>query len=292
MTFAFLRRARVRRHSTTALRQLRTPPEVPTPASTSVVIPVRDNAPGVERLARWWSTLAPEARPHELVVVDDGSLEPIIVKAPNCRVLRIEGRGPAAARNLGWRAAVSKWVAFVDSDCLPDPEWSPSFARGWSGEVAVQGRVRPLGDGRLSRFYESQGILRPMAWSADGRPRYLITANALVWREALEAVGGFDESFRLAAGEDVDLGLRLSAVGVLRWCADASVAHEFEESLIAFVRRFVRYGRGNRTLAARVDESLEAQLRPRPFLAESGRLEDHALALVAFGSLAMGWLLE
>ena len=67
-----------------------------------------------------------------------------------------------------------------------------------------------------------------------------------LWRGALEAVGGFDESFRLAAGEDVDLGLRLGEVGTTRWCADACVAHEFEASLLAFIRRFVRYGRGNR----------------------------------------------
>lgn len=265
---------------------------MPAPASTSVVIPVRNNASGIERLARWWSALAAEARPRELVVVDDGSLAPVVINERDCRVLRTEGRGPAAARNLGWRSAVGDWVAFVDSDCLPDPEWSSSFARGWDGEVAVQGRVRPLGGGRLSRFYESQGILRPMSWSHDGRPRYLITANALVWRDALEAIGGFDESFRLAAGEDVDLGLRLSAVGKLRWCAEASVAHEFEDSFISFLRRFARYGRGNRTLASRVDEGLEAQLRPRPFLAQSGQLEDHALALVAFGSLGAGWLLE
>lgn len=292
MTFTFLRRAHVRRRSTPTLPKLKMAPTKPTPASTSVVIPVRNNASGIGRLVRWWSALDRGDRPRELVIVDDGSITPVVTNAPDCRILRTEGRGPAAARNLGWRAAVGDWVAFVDSDCLPDPSWSSSLSRGWGGEVGVQGRVRPLGDGRLSRFYESQGILRPMAWSHDGRPRYLITANALVWREALEVVGGFDESFRLAAGEDVDLGLRLSAVGTLRWCADASVAHEFEESVISFVRRFVRYGRGNRTLADRLDERLRSDFRPRPFFAESGQLGDHALALVAFGSLATGWLLE
>jgi glycosyltransferase involved in cell wall biosynthesis len=256
------------------------------------VVPVRDNPSGIERVVRWWSSLQNENRPRELIVVDDGSRLPVAISALDCRLLRTEGLGPAAARNLGWRAATSDWVAFLDSDCLPNPVWPASFASGWDGEIAVQGRVRPLGDDALSRFYDTQGILRPMAWTADGRPRYLITANALVWRHALAAVGGFDESFQLAAGEDVDLGLRLGEVGAMRWCADACVAHDFEVSLFAFIRRFLRYGRGNRTLASRVGGDLERQLRPQPFRAQSGLFLDHALALLAFAALASGWYSE
>src|SRR5438046_2575700 len=39
------------------------------------------------------------------------------------RVLRGPARGPAAARNTGWRAARAAWIAFLDDDVLPADGW-------------------------------------------------------------------------------------------------------------------------------------------------------------------------
>lgn len=256
----------------------------------TVVVPVRDNAMGIERLYQWWSDLDPTNRPCDMIVVDDGLQSPL----PSCRgarVLRSAPRGPASARNLGWRTASTRWVAFLDSDCVPEASWPGSLAAEWDGEIGVQGRVRAIGRDILSRYYDAQGILRPMQWSEDGRPAYLITANALVHRAALAAVGGFRETFSLAAGEDVDLGLRLSRVGMLRWSAAATVAHDFEPSLIALVRRFARYGRGNRRLALE-HGALASGFVPKPFQAVSGSLTDTCLSALAFTALVAGWAVE
>lgn len=290
MTFSFFRREKARTPRG-VVRALQKKPTLPTVGSVSVVIPVRDNQQGIERILRWWSALGERVRPRELIIVDDGSEPAISLGAQNCRVIRARGNGPASARNIGWRLASGDWIAFIDSDCVPDDGWPSQFANEWNGEVAAQGRVRSLGTDTLSNFYESQGILRPMTWSAEGRPDYLITANALVWKAALEAVGGFDERFPYAAGEDVELGLRLSEIGEMRWCEAATVAHDFEPTLSSFVRRFVRYGRGNRLLAFRA-ERLEGHLVPRPFRARSGLFVDHMLAAVAFGCLTAGWVME
>ncbi|RKH02450.1 glycosyltransferase [Corallococcus carmarthensis] len=131
-----------------------------------------------------------------------------------------------------------------------------------------------------------------MAWSEDGRPQYLISANALVHRGALERVGGFRESFPLAVGEDVDLGMRLSRTGMLGWCAQAAVAHDFEPSLLAFVRRFLRYGQGNRMLATAQSEATRDFFRPRPFMPLSYKPGNFLLAGLAFVALSAGWILE
>ncbi|NOJ79788.1 glycosyltransferase [Myxococcus xanthus] len=266
--------------------------EMPRLKSISVVVPVRDNPHGLARLGTWWRGLGEDQRPLELIVVDDASHVPVEFVAEEVRILQGGGRGPACARNVGWRAAKGPWVAFLDSDCLPAAGWPASFAAGWRGEVAVQGAVRAMGKDWLSSYYESQGVLRPMAWTEDGRPQYLISANCLVHRDALERIGGFGERFPLAAGEDVDLGLRLSQIGELRWCADASVAHDFEPSMRAFVRRFLRYGRGNRMLAEGQPESTGDFFSPRPFLPLLRRPENFLLAGLAFVALGVGWILE
>jgi glycosyltransferase involved in cell wall biosynthesis len=37
--------------------------------------------------------------------------------------VRNGGGGPARARNLGWRTAGTEWIAFLDDDVVPDPDW-------------------------------------------------------------------------------------------------------------------------------------------------------------------------
>jgi hypothetical protein len=77
------------------------------------------------------------------------------------------------------------------------------------------------------------------------------TASVSDHRECLRLVGSvgtsgeFDEQFPSVGGEDIDLGLRLWSVGPLAYAPAAQTLHTFEPCLSAFIRRFVRYGRGN-----------------------------------------------
>jgi GT2 family glycosyltransferase len=119
----------------------------------------------------------------------------------------------------------------------------------------------------------------------EDRPQYLITANALVWREAFHAVGGFDEDFLLAGGEDVDLGFRLSQVGSLSYAPCSIVRHDFTDGYRGFVRRFVRYGRGNRLLATRY----QIDLRPRVFRPTVRSGYNWFAALIQFLCLSWGY---
>ena len=156
--------------------------------------------------------------------------------------------GPAAARNAGAAEATGEWLLFTDSDCAPTPSFITGYIEAMSGAVGYAGSVCAVGDGWLAGYYESQSILVPPLGAYDP-PLHLITANALVWRPVFETVGGFDERFPDAAGEDIDLGLRLRQFGELAYAPAAAVVHDFGASVTQFVRRFVRYGRGNRRLA-------------------------------------------
>jgi glycosyltransferase involved in cell wall biosynthesis len=149
--------------------------------------------------------------PREVIVVDDRpSPGPPLPVADGVRLVRSGGRGPAAARNAGWRAAGSEWVAFLDDDVRPPPDWKSRLAKDLgelSAEVAAsQARIRvPLPAGRAPTDWE-----RGTAGLMDSR---WITADMAYRRTVLDQVGGFDERFPRAYREDAELALRVLAAG-------------------------------------------------------------------------------
>lgn len=176
----------------------------------------------------------PEA--FEIIVVDDGRDEATRAAvaafsaarngAPSIRYLRPHGaKGPAAARNAGWRSAAGPIVAFTDDDTFAAPDWLASGEAALDpgsglALAAVAGRVRVPpreghGDDARPTDHElmTQGLERTE----------FVTANAFVRREALVAIDGFDEHFTRAWREDSDLQFRLEQSGHRVGRAEAAV---------------------------------------------------------------------
>jgi hypothetical protein len=171
-----------------------------------VVIPTLGRPSLFELLAR-----VPVAPDREVLVVDDrpSPAGPLPVP-PGVRVIAGRSRGPAAARNTGWRAARHEWIAFLDDDVLPDPDWSRRLEADLSTadrEVGgVQGVLRvPLPAGRAPTDWE-----RVTAGLADGA---WITADMAYRRAALTRAGGFDERLPRAFREDAELAFRVRREG-------------------------------------------------------------------------------
>jgi histidinol-phosphate phosphatase family protein len=149
--------------------------------------------------------------PASVTVVDDRPRgEPLRPKvtaelAEALLIMRGFGRGPAAARNIGWRCGSAAWVVFLDDDVLITPRWAHALEADLDVELdvaAVQGHVMvpaPL-DRKPTDWERSVRGLEGANW---------ITADMAVRRDALEDVGGFDERFPRAYREDADLALRL-----------------------------------------------------------------------------------
>ena len=191
------------------------------PASVSAVIPTRDRAHLVGRAVQ--SALEQTLPGVEVIVVDDGSedgtreaLEPY---RGRIRYLRRERAGAAAARNAGWRASASEWIAFLDSDDWWEPEaleraMGAARADSSAGLVAMQAHAtHPDGrrSGRVFRkksrgpYFTSESLLREDAGCV---------LTPVVRRDLLDLAGGFDET--LVSASDCDLWLRLSFVTRLR----------------------------------------------------------------------------
>src|SRR5262249_43781382 len=50
-------------------------------------------------------------------------------------------RGPAAARNRGWKAALGEIIAFTDDDCVPSFDWLEEGRSAMKNLDAAQGRI-------------------------------------------------------------------------------------------------------------------------------------------------------
>jgi histidinol-phosphate phosphatase family protein len=197
--------------------------------SFDVVVPTV----GRDSLARLLDGLAASSGPPpgRVLLVDDrrDRAAPLLGGRPvparlagRVRVVAGRAAGPAAARNLGWRAARASWVAFLDDDVVPSPGWLGDLAAdlgGLGAEVAgSQGRVRvPLPEGR-----------RPTDWERNVRgleTARWATADMAYRRVVLAEVGGFDERFPRAYREDADLALRVLGAGYRLVAGRRGVTH-------------------------------------------------------------------
>lgn len=225
-----------------------------TPADVTVVVPVKDDPDGLARL------LAATADIAHQIVVDDGSATPLL----HATTRHLSARGPAAARNTGWRRATTDLVAFLDADTAPEPGWltsvlplfddprvaavAPRVVSGY-GSSNSDRHSRPLASYERDHSSLDMGP-HPAAVRPMSRVSYVPAAALVVRRTALASLGGFDDALRY--GEDVDLIWRLLAAGhTVRYQPEATVWHQPRATLRAWLRQRHYYGTAAGPLAIR-----------------------------------------
>ena len=212
-----------------------------------MVVPVRD------RVVELAECLAFGGRAHPVVVVDDGSLDPAAIAEVAARhgastVRRALAGGPAAARNAALSIVGTELVAFVDSDCLPPPDWVDRVVGHFADPLvaAVAPRVVALGVSTIGSPLDLGD--RPGPVAPGTRLPYVPTAALVVRRAALG--DGFDEALRY--GEDVDLVWRLVEAGWrVRYDPSVEVGHREPVALADRLRRRFDYGTSAAPLARR-----------------------------------------
>lgn len=156
----------------------------------------------------------------ELIYVDSDSTDDSRSRAAEsgATVLRVRPQRPCAAvgRNAGWRAARGEFVLFLDGDTLLDPGFVPRAlaAMAEPAVAVVWGHRREMAPEQSPyvRALDLDWVYAPGIVPFCG-------GDALVRRDVLAAVGGFDE--RLIAGEEPELCQRIRAAGSLILHIDA-----------------------------------------------------------------------
>jgi glycosyltransferase involved in cell wall biosynthesis len=198
-------------------------------------------------------TIAEEA--YEVVLVDDGSADetPSVIEralsVAGCRlvVVRQRNRGLAAARNAGIARATGERIIFIDDDVLPLPNFVEEHLRSHAlrPRAIVRGGAIEVDD---------LDYLPPPIWSLRNYSgNFFWTTNVSVPLATIRAIGGFDESFSEYGWEDIDVGMRLRAAGVLAvFNPKALVYHYKPRTLASGVDRMIAQARAKARTAVAV----------------------------------------
>src|SRR5213595_1906452 len=236
-----------------AFRQVPFIEEVPWPLVSVVVCSyngartIRDCLEGLRKL---------EYPNCEVIVVDDGSTDctAAIAREYDCRVIRTENRGLSNARNTGWQAAHGDIVAYIDDDAYPDPHWLHYLAASFLNtmniaQAAVGGpNIAPASDGAIAECVARSPGGPTHVLLSDREAEHIPGCNMAFRKSCLEAIGGFDPQFRVA-GDDVDVCWNLQAHGwTLGFSPAAVVWHHRRNSLRAYWKQQIGYGRAEAIL--------------------------------------------
>jgi len=190
----------------------------------------------------------------EIIIIDDGSTPPIKIEHEKIKMIRTQNKGPAHARNIGLENARGKYIAFIDDDVIPTKTWLEPlirFIKSQQGAIGVSGIVRPpknanliqkaiyylpmMDEGTLEAIEKNKPILRDH-----------LSTTASLYKNVPELK--FDTS--LKRSQDLDMSLRLSNIGNLFTIPDqkTTVHHDYPRTLIAFIKRTFKSGRGGAML--------------------------------------------
>lgn len=246
----------------------------------SVIVPTRSRPASLVGCLEAVSALRwPEGR-LEVVVVDDAGSPPaadVVARFADRLQVRVElaaGTGPAAARNVGARAASGALLAFTDDDCRPPAAWLERLAE------RLAGATRAMAGGPLVNALDddlwaaaSHDVLATVLehHNADRAcARFLLTSNLVLPAALFAETGGFDERFPHAAGEDREFSERARQSGVaLLYEPEAPVFHHHTLTMPGLWRQHRNYGSGAAVLRAVTADrgGVQPPLAPKLYLA-------------------------
>ena len=206
--------------------------------------------------------LAQTFHEFEVVLVDngseDGTLDELHKKYPslNLRIHRLSSNlGFAVANNIGASFARGKWLALLNADAFPEPDWleqlmevadnNPEFAFFASRQIQVDNPELLDGTGdayHVSGFAWRQNYHRPAIKYGfqSGEVFSACAAAALYSRDDFIKLGGFDEDY-FSYFEDVDLSFRLRLIGRRCFYVSSAVVHHIGSASTGKTSDFAYY---------------------------------------------------
>jgi glycosyltransferase involved in cell wall biosynthesis len=169
-----------------------------------------------------------------------------------------ENGGPAKARNIAIEKAVSKntkYLLFTDHDCVLDSKWNEQMTTFLENTQfgAVGGMTFSYGKTLYDYYHDINGTLNGKWLLPDRKELWYMPSLNFGMKSLVANQFYFDERFPTAAGEDVDLCLRLRSKYKIGFCHKAKLWHDYgyKSTLTGFkrfVKLFMKYKSSSATL--------------------------------------------
>jgi GT2 family glycosyltransferase len=252
--------------TTAAFRDFPLPQEEPEPPLVSVVVCSYN---GSRTLRETLTALGEVDYPnYEVIVIDDGSTDatPAIAREFPVRLVQSENRGLSHARNLGLREAQGEILVYIDDDAYPDPLWLRYLVHTFQStqHAAVGGpNICPPADCETAQCVSHSPGGPNHVLLSDTVAEHISGCNMAFRRDALLAIGGFDDRFRIA-GDDVDVCWRLHDRGdTIGFHPAAMVWHHSRNTIRGYLRQQYNYGRAEAMLEAKWPSKYNSAGHPR-----------------------------
>lgn len=204
-----------------------------------------------------------EYRNYEVIVVDDGSMDgsAAIAREYGVKLIETQNHGLSSARNTGLEAARGEIVAYIDDDVRSDPHWLTYLAYAFinSSHAAIGGpNIPPPDDSVVAQCVANAPGAPVHVLLTDWEAEHIPGCNMAFRRQALQTIGGFDPQFRIA-GDDVDVCWRLQQKGwTLGFSPAAMVWHHRRNSIRAYWKQQLNYGKAEALLQKKWPEKYNA----------------------------------
>jgi cellulose synthase/poly-beta-1,6-N-acetylglucosamine synthase-like glycosyltransferase len=221
----------------------------------SIVIPVYNGAGTIRMCLDAILNQDLPREQYEVIVVDNNSTDNLaetVQGYPAKLVSERSCQSAYAARNTGIRQATGELVAFIDADCVAEPDWLRRLIEPFADETVggVGGEIVDLQAINLVERFIQCCLPYRQCLPNDGRflPG-LITGNAAYRRQDLLDIGLFNTMFD---GSDIDLSWRLqiNTGRQIRFVPEAIVHHKHRSSVRRLFWWQYRLGYGEILMAA------------------------------------------
>jgi GT2 family glycosyltransferase len=216
----------------------------------------------IECLHRLFDSVQDQTKQFDKVyLIDDAS--PLMYELRHDFVEQIllkENGGPAKARNVGIDKALATGIQhllFTDHDCILDKDWNEQMTSflDRTDFAAVGGMTYAWGKTILDYYHDINGTLAGK-WLLPDRKElwYMPSLNFGLKAFAAEEFP-FDERFPTAAGEDVDLCLRLRSKYKIGFCPTGKLFHDYGyKNSISGFNKFIKLFKKYKSSSATVYE--------------------------------------
>lgn len=260
----------------------------------TVIIPHYSDLAG---LGRCLTSLARQNYPaaeFQIIVADNGSPEGADAVAAcidgRARMVLASERGAGPARNAGVAAADTEFLAFIDSDCVAEPQWLAAGLAGLQNFDFCGGPVNvlieepppwsPAQAFEVVFAFDNESYVRDKGFTGSG--------NLFTRRAVFDHVGGFG----VGMSEDLDWSHRARAKGYrLGYVPNAAIGHPARRNWTELRRKWLRiqsetYALRQPTLTNRLRWLMRIWAMPLSIIVHAPRIWSHPGLLTTGSRLA------